>query len=341
MMVFALMTVLSVNAQTAIETPKFTDNIYAGAGAGVMTPLDFNSMFPINTTLTVRAGKEIIPQLAFEIEGLTTLNDNHWTDVKTAFKAFNIGGNAVFNLSNIFDGYTGAPRHFELKANTGLGWLHYCGNDKGASNYLTAKTALDFVINIGKTRALSVIVSPGIYWSLNGFNGTIDNIKFNKHAAQAAILGTLVWHFKTSNGTRHFKTYDVGAMIGEIDRLNTELAKKPAVEVQRIVEAAPTQTIYVKDTHPVVVFFAQGSAELTENAIKTLDGIDETAPVSVFGYASPEGTEDFNKQLSQNRADAVANYLKNRGVDVVVTEGRGVEFGPATNRIVIITSEKD
>jgi outer membrane protein OmpA-like peptidoglycan-associated protein len=130
-------------------------------------------------------------------------------------------------------------------------------------------------------------------------------------------------------------------MIGEIDRLNTELAKKPAVEVQRIVEAAPTQTIYVKDTHPVVVFFAQGSAELTENAIKTLDGIDETAPVSVFGYASPEGTEDFNKQLSQNRADAVANYLKNRGVDVVVTEGRGVEFGPATNRIVIITSEKD
>ena len=47
-LMFALMLgILSANAQIATEKSNALDNISFGVTAGVSTPLDFNSMFPI------------------------------------------------------------------------------------------------------------------------------------------------------------------------------------------------------------------------------------------------------------------------------------------------------
>ena len=40
--------VVGTKAQVAIENPKAFDNISIGVNTGVSTPLDFNSMFPLN-----------------------------------------------------------------------------------------------------------------------------------------------------------------------------------------------------------------------------------------------------------------------------------------------------
>lgn len=340
MMVFALMTVLSVNAQTAIETPKLTDNMYIGIGGGVTTPLDFNSVFPLNSGVKVVVGKNITPILGFEVEGLAMLNDNHFADMKTLVKATNVGLNGTINLSNLFAGYKGKPRWFEFRTNTGLGWMH---TFDVTGNYLTAKTALDIVWNIGKPRAIALTVSPGVYWNLNSTDGAIRNIKFNKHNAQFAVMATLTYNFKNKNGVRYFKMYDVGAMIGEIDRLNEELAKKPTeVIVEKVVpaDAPATNAVEVKEQETVTVFFAQGSAELTDQATETLKDVDTSFTYDIYGFASPEGTKKFNDKLSQDRADAVAKFLQDRGAKVNVVKGEGVKFGPATNRVVIVTTAK-
>ena len=114
----------SANAQTATENSRVFDNISLGATAGVSTPLDFNSMFPFNANAGLKIQKDFSPVFGLQAEGIAVLNDNHFSDIKTAIKATNVGVNAVFNLSNIFGGYNGTPRTFEVSTVTGIGWLH-------------------------------------------------------------------------------------------------------------------------------------------------------------------------------------------------------------------------
>ena len=338
LMMALLFSFITVNAQTAIEESKVFDNTYVGVTAGTMTPLDFNSVFPVNTVVGLKLGKEITPVVGFEVEGLASFNDNHFGDFKTGIKSTNLGGALTLNISNLFAGYNGKPRPIEFKTNTGIGWLHTYGD---VNNALTAKTALDVVLNIGNKRAISVIVSPGVYWNLNSFDGAISNIKFNKHHAQFALMASFVWHFKTSNGTRYFKKYDVGSMISEINRLNEELAKKPT-EVEKIVEKVvvetPTAAVAQAVSNVTYVFFAQNSYVLTDDAKKSLDTV-QAGEYDINGYASPEGTNEYNMQLSKRRAEAVADYLTNKGITIKNVEGHGVAFGDATNRMVTITKK--
>lgn len=340
--ILGLVAMVNANAQVAIETSKLTDNIYVGIGGGVATPLDFNSTFPLNTGVKAVIGKNITPVLGVEIEGLAFLNDNHFADGKTIIKASNIGINGTINILNMLFGYQGKPRTFEVGANAGIGWLHNYGGEQGiCKNFLTAKTAIDLTLFIGKPRAIALTVSPGVYWNLNGMDGAIRNIKFNKHSAQLAVMATLTWHFKNSNGTRYFKSYDVGAMIDEISRLNDELAKKPKeVIVEKTVVVDGPATIVKAAENPVVVFFAKGSDTLSAEAEATLNAVDANFTYDILGYASPEGSESFNKSLSQRRAEAVANFLAKRNVKTNIVEGKGVAFGESTNRVAIVTVVK-
>lgn len=321
--------VVTANAQIATENSNAFDNVGVGITAGVSTPLDFNSVFPLNTNVGLKITKDITPVIGFQIEGLAVLNDNHFSDLKTAVKATNVGLNGALNLSNFFWGYKGTPRVFEVSTVAGLGWLHTWNTSE---NSLTAKTGLDLAFNIGKNKAHSLVLTPAVYWNLH----KIDAIQFNKKGAQLALNLSYIYHFKTSNGTHHFKTYDVGAMNNEINYLHGKLdecEKREPKLVERIVEkkvAVPTNTEWF-------VQFAQKSAELTAEAKATLDKIGENLVVDVIGTSSPEGDAEFNQRLSEKRAAVVADYLTKRGVKVNSWAGKGVQIGLATNRLAIVT----
>ena len=365
-MIIAFMMVFSANAQIATENAKLFDNTYAGIEVGATTPLNFNSMFPLNTTVGVKFGKEFTPVFALEVEGLASLGDNvnrygvqasvrdfnagafnvHKTgSVNTFVKSTNVGLNGVINLSNLFFGYNGAPRVFELKTNTGLGWGHYFGDFKtemtgayapvGYRNVFTAKTGLDLAFNLGAKKAHTITVSPGIYWNLS----ETGPIKFDKTYAQFGIMAGYTYHFKTTNGTHHFRTYDVGAMMDEISHLNEELAKKPTeVEVIKYVDRVVNNysTVIAETT----VFFAFDSDELDARAKDELDKIAQNGIYVVDAYASSEGTTEYNKELSQRRADAVKAYLEGRGCRVDAAVGHGVQFGTTTGRVAVVTFKK-
>ena len=61
-MVIGLMAAISVNAQTATEDSKLLDNTYVGVEVGATTPLNFNSIFPVNPVAGVKFGKELVSQ---------------------------------------------------------------------------------------------------------------------------------------------------------------------------------------------------------------------------------------------------------------------------------------
>jgi len=366
MLVVMFTTMLSVNAQVATENAKFFDNTYVGVEIGATTPFNFNSWFPVNPVVGIKVGKELTPVFGLEVEGTAVFGDNIYRrgfsasipavgsfnmhkngSTNTFFKATTVGLNGVINLSNLVLGYKGTPRTFEMKTNTGFSWLHYFGDYTptypiggyillGKSNVLVAKTAIDLAFNLGTQKQHSIVVSPGIYWGLN----EEGNIKFNKNYAQFGITVGYIYHFKTSNGTHHFKTYDVGAMTDEIGRLNDELAKKSKeVIVEKIVNAPTTNAT---DEHATgfgvneTVYFALNSDELDARAKETLDKLGQNGVYAVDAYASSEGSTEYNLALSQRRADAVKAYLEGRGARVDSAVGHGVQFGTTTGRVAIV-----
>ena len=93
--------------------------------------------------------------------------------------------------------------------------------------------------------------------------------------------------------------------------------------------------IVLEKKKPVVlpgVTFRTGSAELTENAKRILDKVAETLKehpeivVEVSGHTDNVGSWSFNMKLSQRRADAVRNYLIQKGIDP--SRIRAVGYGP-------------
>jgi len=326
-LMFALMVsaFMGANAQIATQNSNALDNIGLGITAGVSTPLDFNSVFPLNTNVGLKFTKDFTPIFGVQLEGIAVLNDNHFSDIKTAVKATNVGLNGTFNLSNMFLGYNGTPRFFEVSAVGGLGWLHTWTTSQ---NSLTAKTGLDLSFNLTKNRAHSIVLTPAIYWNLH----KIDAIQFTKNGAQLAINVSYVYHFKTSNGTHHFKTYDVGAMSSEIDRLKGALDECEKRE-PKVVEKIIVKTVET-NVEKWIVPFEFGKSTLTSEAKFILNQIGEDIIVDVVATASPEGSKEFNQKLSEARAKAVADFLTNRGVRVNSAVGKGVDATSGKTAVV-------
>lgn len=348
MLAIMFATIFNANAQIATENQKVLDNTYVSVNVGAATPLNFDNVFPLNTTAGVAVGKWFNPVWGAEVEGTAWFGNNAFQDGlpnHNFVRGHYVGVNGLVNLSNLFVGYRGTPRLFEVSTMLGTGWIHQYtphATDK-SHNGLGVKTGLDLAFNLGKTKTHTVSVRPAVLWDVTSAAGTMP-LQFDKRNAQLYLGVAYTYHFKTSNGTRYFKTYDVGAMQDEIARLNAELAKKPKEvvhEVIKTVEVPVTKEVQhetgfgIKET----VFFAFDNAELDSAAKETLDKLGQNGIYVVRGYASSEGSTEYNKALSLKRAEAVANYLRNRGARVDKVEGLGVAFGPTTGRVVVITTE--
>ena len=341
--------VLGTNAQVA-NTHEFAqsgnkllDNTYVGISFGATTPLNqtysINSVFPVNPVGTVKIGKNFTPVFGMDIEG------SMWTGTFKKFdRATNIGLNTTVNLSNLFFGYKeNKPRIFEVSTVAGFGYLYFNYENENAvhnvnfnknmsdgRNFMSVKTGLDLAFNLGKSYANQIVLSPEILWNMT----REGKVQFNSKYAQLGISVGYVYKFKTSNKTHNFKYYDITDMNDNINSLQKEVQdlknRKPEV-VEKLVE----KEVYTDKVN--YVFFAKNSTELTQEAKEVLDKIKGN--VDITATSSPEGTYKYNKELSDKRAQTVADYLsKISGVTVKSFKGLGVT-GNSSNRVAIITEE--
>lgn len=87
------------------------------------------------------------------------------------------------------------------------------------------------------------------------------------------------------------------------------------------------------------VLFDTGKADLNPGAARNLDRLVQFLTdhperrVEIDGYTDNVGTDSFNLDLSQRRAEAVRNMLVNRGIDStrIVSRGFGKDFSVASN----------
>ena len=357
-LVLLLTVFLSSSAQIATQNSTFFDNTYIGVSGQVATPLSGNDVFPVDPAATLFIGKDITPVFGLRVEGTAWFGSNtdkiHAYQIPARFdnpyltstdyshnavRGINVGLDGTVNLSNWVLGYKGTPRPVELSAVTGLGWFRTLRANETDLNDLSAKTGLSIAFNLGKDKAHTILVEPAVLWNLTKDN---HQIKMNKHKAYLALSIGYAYHFKTSNGTHSFKTYDVGAMNDEINRLlaeNEKLGNDLKAAQNRPMPKpthahAQTKVVPIETTY--LVTFAQNDATLTDEAKATLDNIPGFATVNILATASPEGTADYNKTLSEKRANAVSEYLKSKNITVNEVTGAGVT-GNTSNRIAIVT----
>jgi outer membrane protein OmpA-like peptidoglycan-associated protein len=90
---------------------------------------------------------------------------------------------------------------------------------------------------------------------------------------------------------------------------------------------------------PGNITFATNSADLNANFFEVLNSVGlvvnefNQTVIEVAGHTDSTGTNEFNQQLSQRRASAVASYLGTRNVlpDRIITVGMGEDRPIATN----------
>jgi len=87
------------------------------------------------------------------------------------------------------------------------------------------------------------------------------------------------------------------------------------------------------------VNFKTNSDELTEESLSILDGVSRTLAANpqlkilVAGHTDADGDDNYNKDLSQRRAQSVVNYLVSKKVDAnnLIAKGYGEEQPIASN----------
>lgn len=325
--------------------------------------------------------KQITPSFGLGFEGEWTVNTSSWGGYRTAnaFDNSYVGMFGAVNLMNLFAGYAGQPRVFEIEAVAGAGWLHgYVphtsyyngGND---TNSFGTKVGLNLNFNLGSAKAWTFSLKPALVWNMNGqvteefVNPLGYESHYNVDHMYFELQAGLTYHFVNANGTHSFAIQDlydaveVGELNGEINALRGDIEKagqdnNALLDRIKDLEAQldacrrePKVQQVIKNLDATrYVFFNCGSATVQANQMpeialtaKAADG----GKINVTGYASKDGSLAFNEKLAARRADAVKKILVNQyGVAEGNVNAKGAGIGDLFtendwNRVAVLTVE--
>ena len=358
---------VAANAQSvsSISYGKFFDNWQVGVNVGGYTPTTGNAFFKsARPNFGVEVGKQISPSFRLGLDGTAYINNNSFGySNPLAIEHVNVAMLGNFNLSNIFAGYKGEPRKFEVEAVAGPGWFHSFNPGKNNDvSGMSVKFGANFLLNLGSSKAWAVKFSPSILYLIDKSIPQHANSLNSKYSFTQASLG-LVYRFKGSNGAHHFTAAQASAPVVEdnsgplreelrdakkrIHELEEELAearnRKPeVVEVE-------TEVVKTKRTLESVVTFAQGKTIIAPSQQPNVARIATylkkypNSKVVIKGFASPEGSIEVNERIAKARAEAVKAVLVKQykiDGDRIVAEGEGIGHmfsEPDWNRVSIAT----
>lgn len=366
----SILTVHAQNDRTALEGTRPSDNWSIELKAGAVTPLTHSSFLKnARPAFGFGIGKQLTPIFGLGIQGMGYVNTSA---SKTAFDVSEVSLLGKVNLMNLFGGYMGEPRIFEIETLTGIGWLHYYQNGPGDTNSWSTRLGLNLNFNLGEEKAWTLGIKPAIVYDMQGdFSKTKS--RFNANNATFELTAGLTYHFMCSNGSHHFTTvkpYDpveVGELNNAVNRLRSQLSDKDmqlsnavqqANNLQKELadcrtQAANIETVVKTNRIPEsIITFRQGKSVVDASQLPNVERVaiymkkHPEAKVVIKGYASPEGNLAFNEKLAKARAQAVKSILvkKYKINDTRITaEGQGIGdmfSEPDWNRVSICTIEE-
>ena len=174
-----------------------------------------------------------------------------------------------------------------------------------------------------KTIALGMcmltMVSGFTFTSCATKQGTGTLVGTGAGGALGALVGGLIGHGKgAAVGTAIGAAVGAGAgtLIGRhMDKVAEQAKQVENAKVETVTDANGLKA--VKVTFDNGILFKVGKYDLQSGAVKDLAQFsnvlknNSTCSVDIQGYASSDGSDDLNLKLSQNRANAVKNFLVN------------------------------
>lgn len=350
---------MTASAQEGFYGNKFFDNWYIGLQGGVSTKTTHQAVLKnLNPNFGLRAGKWITPSFGLAAEGnfmfSNKVSGENYTNPTLNVSSVSLLGQ--LNLTNMFCGYLGEPRNFEVIANAGIGYIHnYIDDEKDKpigtiKNAMTQKLAIDFAWNFGSKKQWQFYVEPSLNYLIAGAkpDDGSQTCGYDINYSYMQLNVGINYKFKTSNDTHNFKIVEacdqnmINALNAEINSLRGKDAeidalKKEIEDLKKALkecEEKPAPVVVEKEIEPNLpaVFYPLNKSVITPAQAQNVAiaaAVLKNHPelkLQVKGYASPEGPHDNNNTLSVNRAKAVKDLLvKKYKIDPsrITTEGCG------------------
>lgn len=361
---------MTVSAQQPIQSPGLFDNIQIGVDGGVTTPLHNQAFFGSMRGATgLHIQKQITPSLALGVESAFGVNTSSWRNrvhSSTAFDNSYVGAYGAVNLFNLFGGYPCGIRPFDIEAVVGAGWGHLYETQIDDQNFVATKAGLNF--NFHPSERVTISVKPSIVWDLSSYGASQSSAAFNANHATFNVMAGVSYNF--GSGFECVVPYNQ-AQINELNSQINDL--RAAVEAQAAANAAlqtvnsglsadlaacmaaPRTTTIVEEVNNNnsvrYVFFKIGSSAITADQQPNVEMIaaymknHPESKVVIKGYASPDGSEEVNIRLANQRAQSVKDALVNKykiAADRITAEGEGIGNmfkEESWNRVSICTIE--
>lgn len=334
----AMMAAFSFASAQTVKDSKLSDNWFLGVDGGAYTKTTHSAFLKnARPMFGIKVGRYLTPVFGLRADAQFMINgriNNLPMKAKTAIDYNDITLDGLFNLNNLFSGYLGEPRPFEVVAVAGFGWFHGDGSSAYRFNKNLSKFGMQFNFNLGKAKDWQINIEPDLCYYAAGGDG--DDF-FNINRSYCQLTAGLTYKFGCSNGTHNFVLAKEGYSQSEMDALNAKINdlrkevgdkdntisgdQNTINELQQKLaacESAPKQLTTAKaasaNLAPVVIF-DQGKSVINPAqapSIKMIATYLKNHPKSkltIKGYASPEGNAEINKKLSEDRANAVKNVL--------------------------------
>ncbi len=293
--------------------------------------------FRNNLGFSVALGKWFTPGLGLRTKfngvwGRTVMAEDMEKPVgkdDNANKYWTLSEQALFNLSNMFYGYN-EKRVWNFIPYVGAG----IGRNMSANVYaMGLNGGILNTFRLSDRFAINLDLNYGIWETcMDGVNEGAKEGNKKGLASRDQMFNVEVGLTYNIGKTRFNKTPDVEALKAlsqsQIDALNAQLADSQAENAKlknMLANQKPTEvTKVVKEiaAAPVSVFFNIGKSKIASRKdlqnVKDLVELakDNNSKIVVTGYAdSKTGSANFNKKLSQKRAETVANELVKMGVN--------------------------
>ena len=215
------------------------------------------------------------------------------------------------------------------------------------------------------------------YWykMFQGQQGTKNGITYNMGGSKVFNYADGMQYFGLTDGVNRYKSVynqvsgyltelnpfgfneNVGKVVSYEDAVNLTFFKN----INDIESTSADKADYSKQSTEVLasgewkINFGSGSATVQSNSTRDLEKIynlliqAENSKLTIVGHTDNVGGDAANVPLSKNRAQAIVNYLKNKGIPenrFQLIDGKGAsepvadnnsEAGKAKNRRVVIT----
>lgn len=351
---FLIASVISISTFAQYGPTKFTDNTSVTVKGGVSTEMT-DMFYGVSPVVGVEIEKYVTPWLGFAIDGNTLISNPYGSqDPHTAFDVVNVNFLSKVNIINLIH-YNGKRKLFEPVLFAGIGWGHVTCEDAELRNYMVTKAGVDLNFHLDKERAWALRLSPAAVW------GPVHNGTLNANTGGFEVTVGIAYHFKNSDGNRaytkitprsQFEIDNLNAVLAELNqeraslRTDNERLRATVTELSNHEPEVRVDTVYINmDTHE---YFRAGSDRIVSMAsVRTLvNSLDKTKHYVITGYASEEGSKEFNESLSLRRAQNMYNAMVRFGFPPTNLEVIGA--GPTTkfsetdrdaNRVVIITNK--